>query len=33
MEAGVKMKDHSTRIDSAAAVIMLQHYADTRNAR
>jgi putative Holliday junction resolvase len=31
--AGVKTKDHRARIDSAAAVIMLQHYADGRNAR
>ena len=30
--AGVKTKDHRDRIDSAAAVIMLQHYADGRNA-
>jgi putative Holliday junction resolvase len=33
MAAGVRTKDHRTRIDSAAAVIMLQHYADIRNAR
>jgi putative Holliday junction resolvase len=30
--AGVKAKDHRRRIDSAAAVIMLQHFADSRNA-
>ena len=32
-EAGHKIKDHRRRIDSAAAVVMLQHYADARNAR
>jgi putative Holliday junction resolvase len=31
--AGVKTRDHRDRIDSAAAVVMLQHYADVRNAR
>jgi putative Holliday junction resolvase len=30
--AGVKAKDHRRRIDSAAAVVMLQHFADSRNA-
>lgn len=30
--AGVKVKDHRARIDSAAAVVMLQHFADSRNA-
>jgi putative Holliday junction resolvase len=30
--AGVKVKDHRRRIDSAAAVVMLQHFADSRNA-
>ena len=28
--AGVKTKDHRERIDSAAAVVMLQHYLDSR---
>lgn len=32
-EAGHKIKNHRRRIDSAAAVVMLQHYADARNAR
>jgi putative Holliday junction resolvase len=31
--AGIKVKDHRSRIDSAAAVIMLQHFADSRHAR
>jgi len=31
--AGVKAKDHRERIDSAAAVVMLQHFTDGRNAR
>jgi putative Holliday junction resolvase len=30
--AGLKVKDHRHRIDSAAAVVMLQHFADSRNA-
>jgi putative holliday junction resolvase len=33
LQAGVKTKDHRERIDSAAAVVLLQDYADTRNAR
>ncbi len=32
-DAGVKTKDHRARIDSAAAVVMLQHYADARRVR
>ena len=32
-DAGLKVKEHKSRIDSAAAVVMLQHYADVRNAR
>jgi len=31
--AGVKAKDHRERIDSAAAVVMLQHFVDVRRAR
>ncbi len=31
-EAGHRLKDHRSRIDSAAAVVMLQHYVDARNA-
>ena len=31
-QAGVKVKDQRNSIDSAAAVVMLQHFADTRNA-
>lgn len=30
--AGIKVKDHRSRIDSAAAVVLLQHFADMRNA-
>jgi putative Holliday junction resolvase len=30
--AGFKVKDHRSRIDSAAAVVMLQHFTDSRNA-
>ncbi|NNN08483.1 MAG: Holliday junction resolvase RuvX [Acidimicrobiaceae bacterium] len=30
--AGIKVKDHRSRIDSAAAVVLLQHFADSRNA-
>jgi len=30
--AGVRTRDHRTRIDSAAAVVMLQHFADSRHA-
>lgn len=30
--AGVKVKDHRRRIDSAAAVVMLQHFVDGRRA-
>ena len=30
--AGVKAKDHRGRVDSAAAVVMLQHFADARHA-
>jgi putative Holliday junction resolvase len=30
--AGVKSKDHRRRIDSAAAVVMLQHFVDARRA-
>ncbi len=30
--AGLKVKDHRSRIDSAAAVVLLQHFADSRNA-
>ena len=30
--AGVKVKDHRARIDSAAAVVMLQHFVDSRHA-
>ena len=29
--AGVKARDQRGRIDSAAAVVMLQHFADTRS--
>jgi putative Holliday junction resolvase len=32
-EAGIKTKDHRARIDSAAAVVMLQHYAEARRVR
>ncbi len=31
--AGVRVKDHRRRIDSAAAVVMLQHFVDSRHAR
>lgn len=31
--AGVKARDHRSRIDSAAAVVMLQHFADVRRVR
>jgi putative holliday junction resolvase len=31
--AGLKVKAHRSRIDSAAAVVMLQHFADARRAR
>jgi putative Holliday junction resolvase len=30
--AGVRTRDHRRRIDSAAAVVMLQHFADSRHA-
>ncbi len=30
--AGLKVKDHRSRIDSAAAVVLLQHFVDSRNA-
>lgn len=29
--AGVKARDHRSRIDSAAAVVMLQHFVEARN--
>jgi len=32
-DAGIKTKDHRARIDSAAAAVMLQHFADARRAR
>jgi putative Holliday junction resolvase len=32
-DAGHKVKDHRTRIDSAAAVVMLQHFTEGRHAR
>jgi putative holliday junction resolvase len=31
--AGLKLKEHRGRVDSAAAVVMLQHFADVRRAR
>ena len=31
-QAGIKARDHRARIDSAAAVIMLQHYVDGLHA-
>ena len=30
--AGLKVRDHRARIDSAAAVVLLQHFVDSRNA-
>jgi putative Holliday junction resolvase len=31
-DAGLATKDHRGRVDSAAAVVMLQHFADARHA-
>jgi putative Holliday junction resolvase len=31
-DAGVTTRDHRGRVDSAAAVVMLQHFADARHA-